>query len=80
MVTPSTTGEKEVLPRDAKVVAGILSSMGVDDYEPRVLNQLLEFIYRYVSEVLEDAKVYAAHANKQVRTVHMIYVAEPQGN
>lgn len=34
------------LPQDAKVVIEILKSMGVDDYEPRVVNQLLEFMYR----------------------------------
>lgn len=52
------------IPRDAKVVALILKSMGVEHYEPRVVNQLLEFIHRYTTEVLEDAQLYASHAEK----------------
>eukprot|EP00123_Amoebidium_parasiticum_P013595 comp22050_c0_seq1/m.32050 comp22050_c0_seq1/g.32050 ORF comp22050_c0_seq1/g.32050 comp22050_c0_seq1/m.32050 type:complete len:238 (-) comp22050_c0_seq1:216-929(-) len=52
------------MPMQAKVVRSILSSMGVDDYEPRVVNMLLEFAHRYVGDVLEDALVYSDHANK----------------
>lgn len=32
------------------------SDLGVDDFEPRVINQLLEFTYRYVTTILDDAK------------------------
>ncbi|XP_064615145.1 transcription initiation factor TFIID subunit 9-like [Liolophura sinensis] len=53
-------------PRDAQVMAAILKDMGVTDYEPRVINQMLEFAYRYVTDILDDAKVYASHANKKV--------------
>ena len=30
---------------------------GVKEYEPRVVNQLLDFVYRYVCDVLQDAEV-----------------------
>ena len=30
---------------------------GVQEYEPGVTTQLLNFMYRYVSEVLQDAEV-----------------------
>lgn len=33
-------------PKQAQVVATILKSMGVEDYEPRVVVQLLEFMQR----------------------------------
>lgn len=33
------------LPRDAQVIQAILKDMGITEYEPRVINQLLEFIY-----------------------------------
>lgn len=33
-------------------------------YEPRVINQMLEFTYRYVTTIIEDAKIYATHAKK----------------
>jgi transcription initiation factor TFIID subunit 9B len=32
-------------PRDAKLISHVLNSMGVEEYEPRVINQLLEFMY-----------------------------------
>lgn len=34
------------IPKDAQVVMSILKELGVQDYEPRVINQLLEFTYR----------------------------------
>ncbi|XP_028402693.1 transcription initiation factor TFIID subunit 9B-like [Dendronephthya gigantea] len=52
-------------PRDARAMKAILKEMGVEDYEPRVINQMLEFTYRYVTDVLEDARVYCNHANKK---------------
>ena len=33
-------------PRDAQVMTAILKDMGVTDYEPRLINQMLEFTYR----------------------------------
>ncbi|XP_052782860.1 transcription initiation factor TFIID subunit 9-like [Mya arenaria] len=52
-------------PKDAQVMAAILKDMGVTEYEPRLINQMLEFTYRYVTDVLDDAKVYSGHANKK---------------
>ena len=40
MATPKSS------PKDAQVMAAILKDMGVMDYEPRVVNQMLEFAYR----------------------------------
>ena len=34
------------MPRDAKLVSLILHSMGVEEHEPRVIPQLLEFVHR----------------------------------
>ncbi|KAI3623359.1 TAF9 [Malassezia furfur] len=36
--------------------------MGIEDTEPAVLVQLMEFAHRYTSQVLQDALVYADHA------------------
>jgi hypothetical protein len=33
-------------PRDARAMKTILKEMGVEDFEPRVINQMLEFTYR----------------------------------
>ena len=38
-------------PRDAAVMESILKEMGVEDYEPNVINQMLEFSY---SKSIED--------------------------
>ncbi|MCL7027378.1 hypothetical protein MKW94_027786 [Papaver nudicaule] len=54
----------EELPRDAKIVKTLLKSMGVTEYEPRVIHQFLELWYRYVVDVLTDAQVYSEHAAK----------------
>uniref|UniRef100_G3T8H5 TATA-box binding protein associated factor 9b n=1 Tax=Loxodonta africana TaxID=9785 RepID=G3T8H5_LOXAF len=51
-------------PRDALVMAQILKDMGITDYEPRVINQMLEFAFRYVTTILDDAKIYSSHAKK----------------
>ncbi|OMO66119.1 Transcription factor TAFII-31 [Corchorus olitorius] len=56
---------EEDLPRDAKTVKTLLKSMGVENYEPRVIHQFLELWYRYVVDVLTDAQVYSEHAGKQ---------------
>ncbi|KAF7236783.1 Transcription initiation factor TFIID subunit 9 [Varanus komodoensis] len=52
------------VPKDAQVMAQILKDMGITEYEPRVINQMLEFAYRYVTTILEDAKIYSSHAKK----------------
>jgi len=56
--------EKSV-PKDAQVMISILKDMGINDFEPRVVNQMLEFSYRYVTNILEDAKVFSQHAGKK---------------
>ncbi|KAM6985861.1 transcription initiation factor TFIID subunit 9 [Aplochiton taeniatus] len=60
MASPKT------IPKDAQVMMQILKDMGISDYEPRVINQMLEFTYRYVTTIIEDAKIYATHAKKNV--------------
>nr|XP_020442999.1 transcription initiation factor TFIID subunit 9-like [Monopterus albus] len=54
----------KTIPKDAQVMIQILKDMGITEYEPRVINQMLEFTYRYVTTILEDAKIYATHAKK----------------
>lgn len=34
------------IPKDAQVIISILKEIGLTSYEPRVVNQLLEFTYR----------------------------------
>lgn len=53
------------MPKDAHVIMSIMKEVGITDYEPRVVNQLLEFTHKYVTSVLEDARVFATHAKKK---------------
>jgi len=55
----------ENLPPTARAIALLLSSApSVQDAQPGVLHQLLEFSHRYTSQVLTDASVYAEHAGR----------------
>ena len=53
--------------RDAHVVMSVLKSMGVEETDDRVVQQLLEFMHRYVGEVLDDACAYAEHRGGTAR-------------
>jgi hypothetical protein len=44
-------------PRDARAMKAILKEMGVEDYEPRVINQMLEFTYRK-SKIMSNRLIY----------------------
>ncbi|TMS14258.1 Transcription initiation factor TFIID subunit 9 [Larimichthys crocea] len=35
----------KTIPKDAQVMIQILKDMGITEYEPRVINQMLEFTY-----------------------------------
>ncbi|EFA79873.1 transcription initiation factor TFIID subunit [Heterostelium album PN500] len=51
-------------PRDARVIKNILKTMGVQAHDPRVVNQLLEFMFKYVYEVLQDSVAYSDHSGR----------------
>ncbi|KAI8923335.1 transcription initiation factor IID, 31kD subunit-domain-containing protein [Entophlyctis helioformis] len=55
-------GDPTDLPRDARLVSLILQSLDIDDYEPRVIPQLLEFVHRHILDLLQDAQMFADHA------------------
>lgn len=65
----SSHTQTKQIPRDAAVMHAILKEMGVKLYEPRVVNQMLEYVYRYVTGVVEEARVYSTYAKK--KTVDM---------
>ena len=54
------------IPKDAQVIMSIMKDMCINEYEPRVINQLLEHTYRYVTCILDNARVFASHAKKKV--------------
>lgn len=52
MAMDANKDQNELMPKDAQVIKAILKDLGINDYESRVVNQLLEFTYRYASSVL----------------------------
>ena len=55
----------ESLPPAARAIALLLASTPtVQDAQPGVLHQLLEFSHRYTAQVLSDALVYSEHAGR----------------
>lgn len=56
------------VPPAARAIALLLASTpSVTDAPPRVLQQLLEFSYRYTAQILQEAQVYAEHAGRPGR-------------
>jgi len=52
MASVSSSSQSKSIPKDSLVIISILKDMGITDYEPKVVHQLLEFTYRYVTTVL----------------------------
>ena len=46
VATAEAAAQAGPVPRDARIIALILASMGIDDAEPAVLLMLLEFAHR----------------------------------
>lgn len=46
------------IPKDAQVIMSIMKDMGITDYEPKVINQLLEFTYRTYFKLITYRKLY----------------------
>jgi len=53
------------MPKDLQAMTNILKDFGIVEYEHSVLNQMLEFTYRYVTSIVEDAVIYSTHAKKK---------------
>lgn len=62
-------------PRDAKVVSILMRSFGVEECEPMVLVQVLEYAYKYATDILKDAKLYSEHCKRTRITVSDIKLA-----
>jgi len=67
--------EVKRLPKDAHVMASILRDMGIVEWEPRVINQLMEFSYNYVTTIIDNAKIFSSHARKKHIDVDDVRVA-----
>jgi len=56
-------GRIETAPK-IQMMKDLLTSMGVEGADPKVSQLLLEFLHKYVAEVVSDAALYQEHAGK----------------
>lgn len=49
---------------DAQIMAHILKDMRITKYELRVINQMLDFDFWYVTTILDDTKIYLRHSKE----------------
>merc|ERR1711879_929707 len=49
------------IPDEARVMKQILEELGITDYDPQVVTQMLDFSYGYLTEVLSDSQAFAKH-------------------
>lgn len=54
------------IPKDGQVIMAIMKEMGITDYDPKTIVQLTEFVYRYATSILEEARMYANNSKKKV--------------
>eukprot|EP00102_Acyrthosiphon_pisum_P020120 XP_016657330.1 PREDICTED: transcription initiation factor TFIID subunit 9-like [Acyrthosiphon pisum] len=52
-------------PKDTQIIVSIMKDLGIVEYEPQVLNHLLEFNHRYTTLLLDDAKTFSNFAKKK---------------
>lgn len=63
------------IPRDAKVISLILRSQNIKHCSPKVILQLLEFSYKYVTDVLTDANNFADYCSRKNITADDVKLA-----
>lgn len=73
----SNMSEKDV-PKGAVLVKDVMESMGIKHYEPAVVTQLLEFLYRYISDVLEDAQAYSSPPQNIIKLEDIMLAIQSQ--
>eukprot|EP00127_Corallochytrium_limacisporum_P003311 Clim_evm160s147 gene=Clim_evmTU160s147 len=61
-----TAGDATRIPALATAIERILDNLGVETYEPKVVSMLMEFAYRYIADVLEEAVTLAYHRGEDV--------------
>jgi len=69
-----TPTDAKALPKDALVIIEILKDMGIE-HDQKVITHLLEFLYRYVTTVVEDAKLVSNHAKKKIIDIEDVRLA-----
>lgn len=56
---------REMKPQVVQVVEKLMERQAIEHYEKNVANQLVEFMHYYVTELLQEAKIFKEYANKR---------------
>ncbi|CAG9464874.1 unnamed protein product [Pedinophyceae sp. YPF-701] len=62
-------GQDDGDPEDITMIKNVLKSMGVEEFEPGVVDTLLQYAYRHVTDVVESAAVIAGQARRERKDV-----------
>lgn len=62
------------IPKDGQVIMSIMKEMGINEYESKTVVQLCEFVYRYATAILDEARMYA-HSKKKAIDVDDVRLA-----
>lgn len=65
----------KAIPKDGQVIMAIIKEMGITDYDPKTIIQLTEFVYRYASTVLEDARGIGVISKKKIIDIEDVRTA-----
>uniref|UniRef100_A0A1Y1MN91 Transcription initiation factor TFIID subunit 9 n=1 Tax=Photinus pyralis TaxID=7054 RepID=A0A1Y1MN91_PHOPY len=63
------------IPKDGQVIMAIMKEMGITEYEPKTIIQLTEYVYRYTTGILEEARTFANNCKKKFIDVEDVRLA-----
>ncbi|KAK5642772.1 hypothetical protein RI129_008939 [Pyrocoelia pectoralis] len=72
--TKSSQPSKNI-PKDGQVIMAIMKEMGITEYEPKTIIQLTEYVYRYTTGILEEARTFANNCKKKFIDVEDVRLA-----
>ncbi|CAF1027649.1 unnamed protein product [Didymodactylos carnosus] len=61
----SSGDHEQRLPKDGLIVQTMLQEMGITNYEPKLIPMVLDFMHKYTTDILEEAKLFSIHAGRK---------------
>ena len=68
------------VPKDAKLLAVLLSALDIEEYEDNIIHLLLQFVHSYSTRVLHEALLLAHHAQRSALEVSDVVLAISQAS
>ena len=65
------TSSKEKASKDAQIMKAIIRDMGIEDWEPQVIQQLLEYSYKY-----EYIALNTSNTATSMNTLNILVISE----